>query len=92
LIRTARAATGKLECQQQEQNTISDAIPISALSEVANQSDSENSHRQPQCIQTGTTMRVVAGVVQYSHRGRAFRKLLAFLEAPVNVDPISALP
>jgi XTP/dITP diphosphohydrolase len=28
---------------------------------------------------------------QYSHRGRAFRKLLAFLAAPVNVDPISAM-
>ncbi len=26
---------------------------------------------------------------QYSHRGRAFRKLLAFLVAPINADPIS---
>ena len=28
---------------------------------------------------------------QYSHRGRTFRKLLAFLAASVNVDPISAM-
>ena len=27
---------------------------------------------------------------QYSHRGRAFRKLLAFLAAPVDADPVSA--
>jgi XTP/dITP diphosphohydrolase len=28
---------------------------------------------------------------QYSHRGRAFRKLLTFLAAPANADPISAI-
>lgn len=28
---------------------------------------------------------------QYSHRGRAFRKLLAFLAAPINADPISTI-
>jgi XTP/dITP diphosphohydrolase len=28
---------------------------------------------------------------QYSHRGRAFRKLLAFLAAPASVDPISVM-
>jgi XTP/dITP diphosphohydrolase len=28
---------------------------------------------------------------QYSHRGRAFRKLLAFLATPANADPISTI-